>query len=306
MSNTVTSGDHLAKLLVWAGSGACLLTYFFDISSSSLGSTSFNISGFFSKWLYIAFLICVTAYSLYTVTEGIRSNFFVGISIILYLCATYTHSIFITEHIGNVVKPAFGYYLCWLSLVLISLGYFLYGKSEFVPLPDTGNITKVSILAFYLTLVSLSLYWYMWGYTYKTDLGWGQYDSTTRWWEFRGPASREAESVFFFATYIPMIYFLFRNEGYSTSKSRLFLGVGGAASLSIPFLVLITKDNHYSGIYLAFLPSETVSGTGESQKRHPELGIADELDKLSRLRNEGVISEEEFEALKGKLLGKQE
>jgi hypothetical protein len=49
--------------------------------------------------------------------------------------------------------------------------------------------------------------------------------------------------------------------------------------------------------------SKTTKVVIEGNSHSSSIGIADELEKLSRLRDSGILSDEEFAASKAKLLG---
>jgi uncharacterized membrane protein len=78
-------------------------------------------------------------------------------------------------------------------------------------------------------------------------------------------------------------------------------GFGGG--LLIAFLI-----NYTIGLFLGIIFTIILVASSKSKKRHKEVdnstvSIADELDKLSHLKEKGVLTQEEFEAQKKKLLG---
>ena len=109
--------------------------------------------------------------------------------------------------------------------------------------------------------------------------------------------------VFWIIMFLPVAKFSFDTDSTSTAV------VGGIVALIISCVLVkrINKSNLWSRLfYLQEVSSdESRSSNTSEQKNQVEstsIGIADELAKLNRLKQEGVLTEEEFESQKKKLL----
>lgn len=92
-----------------------------------------------------------------------------------------------------------------------------------------------------------------------------------------------------------------RLGGYAGAEGYLvFIDASGTITATLQTEWLSTCD---SGPFVAVQPEVMGAGSQTPAGPAPAMGVADELRKLAKLRDDGIISEQEFQAQKAKLLG---